>query len=160
MTGEGLGGGAASAMQVLARTRYGVLGTAGTDGVPWVSPVYLAHGDWTDRPPDLWWVSSPQSRHSRLIDANPAVALTVFDSTVAIGDAAAVYVEARAEECDEELAAAGIDLFSRCSERDGGGRWDLTQVTGRARHRLYRARVATLYVLAREGPDRTVQVWP
>ncbi|MGH3456967.1 pyridoxamine 5'-phosphate oxidase family protein [Aeromicrobium sp.] len=150
----------AAAMRVLGGTRYGVLATASADGTPWASPVYLAHGDWSDRPPDLWWVSSPDSRHSRLIADNPAVAVTVFDSSVAIGNATAVYAEALAQECDRNLAAGNIGLFSECCVRDGGGKWNLSQVTDGARHRLYRASITTLYVLALEGPDRTIQVWP
>lgn len=160
MTGTAANGLAAEAMEILRGARYGVLATASRDGTPWASPVYLAHGDWSDRPPDLWWVSSPESRHSRLIADNPAVAITVFDSSVAIGDASAVYAETRARECDRDLAAGNIALFSECCARDGGGRWDLSHVTGEARLRLYRAGITSLYVLAHEGPDRTIRVWP
>lgn len=78
--------------KVLDANRYLVLGTADADGAPWVTPVFFARlGD--DR---VCWVSSPQSRHSRNIANRPAIAITVFDSTVAIGSAEAAYFDASA----------------------------------------------------------------
>jgi nitroimidazol reductase NimA-like FMN-containing flavoprotein (pyridoxamine 5'-phosphate oxidase superfamily) len=35
----------ATAREILAANRYMVLGTAGADGVPWVSPVWFASDD-------------------------------------------------------------------------------------------------------------------
>ena len=40
----------------------------------------------------LFWVSSPQARHSRNLAARPQVSIVVFDSQVPVGSAAAVYM--------------------------------------------------------------------
>ena len=67
--------------RVLAAKRYLVLGTADQAGKPWVSPVFFARLG-HDR---VCWVSSPESRHSRNIADRAAIAITVFDSTVEVG---------------------------------------------------------------------------
>ena len=85
---------AAAARALIDRSRYMALATADADGRPWVSPVWFAHEDYTE----FLWVSRPDARHSLNIEARPAVALVVFDSTVAPRDAQAAYVEAEAEE--------------------------------------------------------------
>ena len=59
------------------------MATAGTDGDPWVSPVYFAAGDRDE----LLWVSEPGTRHSLNIAARPRIAVVIFDSRVAIGEA-------------------------------------------------------------------------
>ena len=61
--------------RMLAANRYLVLGTAGKDGRPWVTPVFFAPLD----PDRVCWVSSPDSRHSCNIAQRAAVAITVFD---------------------------------------------------------------------------------
>jgi pyridoxamine 5'-phosphate oxidase-like protein len=144
------------AESVVHGSRYLVLATATLGGAPWATPVYFAISDpWT-----FWWVSAPGTRHSRNVAANPQVALTVFDSTVELGAAAAVYAEAGAEQCPAADLAAGIAVFSARSVGHGGDRWDEARVTGSARLRLYRARASTVDVLSRdEGPDRRLRAW-
>jgi hypothetical protein len=44
---------------------------------------------------DFLWVFRAEARHSRNVAARPELALVVFDSTVAPGDAADVYGEGR-----------------------------------------------------------------
>lgn len=141
--------------RILDTNRYMVLATVGPDRAPWATPVYFAHED----PHAFWWVSSPDSRHSSNIAAHPSVAITVFDSSVPIGGATAMYAEATAQQCPPELINEGIAIFSRCSEHDSAGVWGIEQVTAPARLRLYRARVDALFVLATDGgPDRSIPV--
>lgn len=78
--------------RLLAANLYLVLGTANEDGLPWVSPVFFARLG----PNRLCWVSSPDARHSRNIAHRSAIAITVFDSTVAVGRAEAAYFDAHA----------------------------------------------------------------
>lgn len=89
---------------VLADNLYLVLGTADAAGNPWVSPVFFAARD----EHLLFWVSSPDSRHSRNIDVQPIVAITVFDSRAAIGSGDAVYLRATAGALSETAASAGL----------------------------------------------------
>ena len=67
------------ARDVIATNRYFVLGTAHPDGQPRVSPVYFNHHEHRS----FYWVSSPDSQHSRNIAADPRVNAVVFDSSTA-----------------------------------------------------------------------------
>lgn len=97
--------------RVLATNRYLVLGTADEHGRPWVSPVFFAVLD----PNWVCWVSGPNSRHSRNIAHRPAIAITVFDSTVEVSAAEAAYFDADAapatpDETDPALRALNARL--------------------------------------------------
>jgi uncharacterized protein YhbP (UPF0306 family) len=140
-----------AAERVLSGTRYVVLSTADADGRPWATPVWFAREGRTD----LYWVSDPETRHSRNIAARGDVALVVFDSQVPVGEASAFYARGRAVQVPAGDVAAGIAVFSREAEAQGMGVWDVDRVTGDARLRLYRATVTEEWVLAEDGgPDR------
>lgn len=89
---------------VLADNLYLVLGTADAAGNPGVSPVFFAARD----EHLLDWVSPPDSRHSRNIDVQPTVAITVFDSRAAIGTGDTVYLTATAGALSGTAASAGL----------------------------------------------------
>jgi Pyridoxamine 5'-phosphate oxidase len=110
---------------------YMVLATADADGVPWASPVWFA----TDDGRTFYWVSDPNTRHSRNIAARPEIAIVIFDSTVAPYEGAAVYMEARAEQTGTD----GLDVFNRECEAQGIPLWGPERVTASATTRLYRA---------------------
>ena len=116
---------------VIAANRYMVLATADADGVPWASPVWFA----TEDERVFYWISDPDARHSRNIAARPEIAIVIFDSTVTPGEAAAVYMEARAEQCGREE----FDVFARESEAQGLWVTKPEDVIAPAKHRLYRA---------------------
>jgi uncharacterized protein YhbP (UPF0306 family) len=143
------------ALDVVSANKYLVLATATPGATPWVTPVYFASAGVAT----FWWVSRPASRHSRLVAANPQVAITVFDSSVAIGHAAAVYAEAWAEECSAEDAAQEVHHYSARSQHHGAEAWTTAQVTGTAAFRLYRARASAVWLLPDdEGPDHRVPI--
>lgn len=129
---------------------YLVLGTADADGRPWVSPVYYAPDGYRE----LFWVSSPEARHSRNLAARPEVAVVVFDSSVPIGTGRGVYMSAVARELVGEEREHGIDVFSRRSLAHGGNAWALPDVEPPARLRLYRATASQHWVL--DAGDRRV----
>jgi hypothetical protein len=121
-----------------------VLGTADATGRPWVSPVYYAPAGYRE----FFWVSSPETRHSRNIAARPEVSIVIFDSSVPIGTGKGVYVSAVAQELvvgDERTQ--GIEVFSRRSLEHGGRAWTLEDVDAPARLRLYRATAVEQWVL-------------
>jgi pyridoxine/pyridoxamine 5'-phosphate oxidase len=120
---------------------YMTLGTADAGGRPWVSPVWFAHEDYRA----FFWVSKPQARHSRNLAVRPELA--IFDSTVAPGTAAALYVEGRAEMLEGPELERAIETYSRRSLESGLDTWDTTDVTGPARHRMYRAAASAHYLL-------------
>jgi hypothetical protein len=120
-----------------------VLGTADRAGHPWVSPVWFASEDYAH----FHWVSSHDARHSRNVAARPEVAIAIFDSTVPVGGAQAVYMSGRAEELTGAELKRGIEVFGRLSEADVGRTWGLDDVRPPSIFRLYRATVSEHYVL-------------
>jgi uncharacterized protein YhbP (UPF0306 family) len=111
------------------------LATADAQGRPWVSPVWFAAASETE----FLWVSSPETRHSRNIAVRPDVAIVVFDSTVPVGGAEALYVEAVAEQLDGNDVDAAIEIYSRRSEACGARPWTASDVLAPEQFRLYRA---------------------
>jgi uncharacterized protein YhbP (UPF0306 family) len=132
---------------------YMTLATADGEGHPWASPVWYAHEDYRE----FLWVSRPDARHSRNLSERPEVGIVIFDSTVAVGGAEAVYVEAVAEELASAEREHGIELYSRRSEAAGAGRWGLADVTSPAPHRLYRARASAHFILAANDQRASVE---
>ena len=145
--------------RVLAANRYLVLGTADGNGNPWVTPVFYAPLD----PHRLVWVSSPDSRHSRNISQRAAIAITVFDSTVEVGQAVAAYFDADAGPLSpDETEAALRALNSRLPHAKRLRGEDLHP---RGPMVVYRADLRRRYVLVRGGDrefgnavDMTVQI--
>jgi Pyridoxamine 5'-phosphate oxidase len=125
---------------------YMTLATADTTGRPWVSPVWFA----TDSDETFLWVSAPETRHSRNIAARPEVAIVIFDSTVPVGRAEALYVEAVAEELAGDALEHAIAVYSRRSQACGARGWNAGDVLPPARFRLYRATASAQFVL---GPN-------
>ena len=90
---------------------------------------------------------APGARHSANIAGRSAVGIVVFDSTVAVGGAAAVYVEAEAEEVGPDDRAAALAVFNGRAQEQGIGSWSERDVSGAAQFRIYRARASRVYVL-------------
>jgi nitroimidazol reductase NimA-like FMN-containing flavoprotein (pyridoxamine 5'-phosphate oxidase superfamily) len=131
---------------VIAGNKYLTLATVDSAGLPWATPVFFT----PDGHRDVYWVSSPAARHSLNIAASPSVSIVVFDSSVPVGQAQAVYLTARAELVpDAELA----DRAHFYSTRLPGLR-EFTPDELRTELRLYRARVTEAWILIRGGdPD-------
>jgi nitroimidazol reductase NimA-like FMN-containing flavoprotein (pyridoxamine 5'-phosphate oxidase superfamily) len=90
--------------RLLAANLYLVLGTADEHGQPWATPVFFAPLD----PDRVCWVSGPDSRHSRNVAQRPAVAITVFDSTVDVGRGEAAYFDATAAPAPADKTDAAL----------------------------------------------------
>ena len=149
------------ARSVIDSNRYMALGTADEAGHPWVSPVWFASEDYRN----FHWVSSPDSKHSRNLAVHPEVAIAIFDSSVPVGAAKAVYMKGLAKELRDEELEPGLEVFDRVSREDIGRGWGLDDVEGSAPFRLYRAAVSEHWVLIPgrdpergSGVDRSVQV--
>jgi len=134
---------AEEARRVVAANAYMTLATADADGQPWATPVWFATRDRRD----FIWVSRPGARHSRNIAASPLVAIVVFDSTVTVGGASAVYVEAVAEEVGPGDRTETLVVFNERAREQGIDTWDERKVVGASQFRLYRARSTQVYVL-------------
>jgi uncharacterized protein YhbP (UPF0306 family) len=122
---------------------YMTIASADGDGRPWVSPVWYAPMTKTE----LLWVSSPEARHSRNIADRPEVAIVIFDSTVPVGGAEALYLEAVADELSGEGVDRAIATYSERSLACGAGAWEAADVLPPAAFRLYRAKASARFVL-------------
>lgn len=142
----------ATARRLIDAAMYLTLATADDEGRPWASPVWFAPAGYAE----FLWVSDPDARHSRNLALRPQVAIVIFDSTVRIGAAEAVYVEAVAEQLSGGELEPAIAIFSARSTAVGAREWTLADVSAPARLRLYRATAAAHFVL---GPrDQRVPV--
>src|SRR3954453_9514056 len=98
----------AMAPRVIDHNHYMTLATMNPDGGPRVSPVYYTAARYTD----FYWVSSPQAHHSRNVGERSEIRIVIFDSTAAVGEGRAVYLEARAAPVPEdELEAVCGEAF-------------------------------------------------
>jgi nitroimidazol reductase NimA-like FMN-containing flavoprotein (pyridoxamine 5'-phosphate oxidase superfamily) len=144
----------ATARRLVDEAMYMTLATADDEGRPWASPLWFAASGYSQ----FLWVSDPKARHSRNLTARPEVAIVIFDSTVRIGAAEAVYVEAVAREVPAPELEQAIAMYSARSTAVGAREWTLADVTAPASLRLYRATASAWFVL---GPDdRRVPVTP
>ncbi|HYQ67713.1 pyridoxamine 5'-phosphate oxidase family protein [Actinophytocola sp.] len=137
MTGAGI------ARAIIDAQSFMTLATADEAGVPWASPVWFATEDYRD----LYWVSSPTSRHSRNLAVRPELSIVVFDSAATPNVVQAVYVEARAALVADADLEGGLGVFSRASVRAAIGEWTRGRVTGAAHLRLYRATATAHHIL-------------
>jgi len=153
--GQGLG---ARARSIADSNLYLTLATADAGERPWASPVWFAHEGYRD----FLWVSRPEARHARNIKIRPEVALVVFDSTAAPGDAA-VYAEGCGEELAGDEVERAIRTYSRRSEATvlaalGLAALGAADVTAPARHRLYRATASRHFLLG--GDHERIEAIP
>jgi uncharacterized protein YhbP (UPF0306 family) len=114
----------ATARAIIDANLYMVLGTADEAGRPWVSPVYFAHSEYNE----FFWVSRPETKHSRNLAERPEISIVIFDSQVPIGNGQGVYMSASAEEMTGSERERGIAAFSQRSLQHGGNRWTLADV--------------------------------
>jgi nitroimidazol reductase NimA-like FMN-containing flavoprotein (pyridoxamine 5'-phosphate oxidase superfamily) len=144
------------ARDIIESNRYMVLGTADEAGVPWVTPVWYAQSAYRR----FIWVSSPDRRHSRNVRAQTEVSIVIFDSQVAVGDARAIYMSARAEELSGAELERDVALFEAASRAQGLTRsWALEDMLAPSPYRLYRATVSRHWVLDPDSsPDDRAEV--
>jgi hypothetical protein len=106
--------------------------------VPWVSPVFYALDGYST----LLWLSDPGTRHSRNVAVQPRVSLVVFDSTVPIGGAKAVYMTGTVAIDDDRL-----DAYNRGGLAKGASAFTTDKVGEGRPFRLYRATITEHWVL-------------
>ena len=140
----------ATGREIVDSGSYMVLGTADADGRPWASPVWYAPEGYRE----LFWVSSPEVRHSRNIAVRPEISIVVFDSRQPIGTGQAVYMAATAEQLTGADEERGMEIFSRRSQEQGARPWTVDDVRPPKPIRLYRATVTEHSMLDKsdEGP--------
>ena len=138
----------AMARRVIDGNLYMTLATLGPDGAPRLSPVYFTPARYTD----FYWVSSPDAHHSRNLLERPEVQIVIFDSSVAVGQAEAVYMAARARAVPDD----GLDavLGEAFGGRGGARAFSREELTGDGDLRLYVATATSYEVHVRGGDPR------
>ena len=138
---------AALARAIIDANVYMTLGTADGTGLPWVNPVYFAATDYRD----FYWISSPDTAHSRNLRVRPQLSIVVFDSTIAVGTGQAVYMFATATEvsADAELDQA-LTVYPGSSR--GGRALTRDEVAAPSPYRMYRATASQHWVLCPRDP--------
>ena len=127
------------ARRVIDGNTYMVLGTLDADGQPRLSPVFYTAARYRD----FYWVSVPESHHSRNVAQRPDVRIVIFDSRLPPGAGEAVYVSATAHEVPEEQLS---DVVGEAFRTDAGTQFTPEQLSGDGRLRLYVARAASFEV--------------
>ena len=135
-----------------------VLGTADESGQPWVSPVYFTASKYKE----FYWISSPETRHSRNIAKRSQISIVIFNSQVPVGKAQAVYMSAAAEELSGSKLEPGLVIYNgRFPDPAQHGVQDTTleEVRPPGHYRLYRAVALEHWVLdPYASPDRRTPV--
>ena len=94
---------------LLERENTLVLATAADDGTPIATPLFY----YSDGEGNLYWLSSPDSRHSRNLSARPRVAVAVFAQVTDWKEIRGVQMEGAAEAVDSATRAAILDPYRR-----------------------------------------------
>ncbi len=80
--------------KIISDILYITLATSSKDGEPWNTPVYGSY----DESYNFFWISSPESKHSKNIKENNQVAIVIYNSTDPEGTGEGVYIQAKAYE--------------------------------------------------------------
>jgi nitroimidazol reductase NimA-like FMN-containing flavoprotein (pyridoxamine 5'-phosphate oxidase superfamily) len=138
------------ARQVIDAGRYLVLATADAGGGPWPSPVWYAR-----QGAEFIWVSWPEARHSKNMEARSTVSFVIFETPVPVeGRTRAVYAEATAAEVPGNDRERCRSIFDRRARAERLGEWGIERVTAPADLRLYRAVASRIFVL---DPERDLR---
>ncbi|MCO8270806.1 pyridoxamine 5'-phosphate oxidase family protein [Actinoplanes sp. TRM 88003] len=138
---------ASHARELLDANRYLTLATVSPGGQPWASPVYFSWtGEW-----EFLWVSTVDAEHSRHLAVRPAVAITVFDSTVPAYHGRAVYAVGEGREVPADEVDERLPHYPGPASR-GGGTISREDLIGESPWRLYQAAATELWVLCPREP--------
>lgn len=135
---------AARVREIIDDNVFMALGTAGEDGTPWVSPVFFASADHVD----FYWISGPDTTHSRNLAVRPEVSIVIFNSQLrpGSGQARAVYLAGTAGLVPEAEVAHGLEIYPGAAER-GGRVIAPEELRPPGPYRLYRATATRHWVL-------------
>ena len=81
------------AREIVQQILYVTVASVSSEGKPWNSPVFSSFDD----AGNFYWVSAPESQHSRNVEANGNAFLVIYDSTVPWGTGEGVYIEAQVD---------------------------------------------------------------
>lgn len=92
--------------EILAENLVGSIATINDDGSPWVTPVHIFSDEKA-----VYWFSLEDKQHSRNIERDARVSLTLFSPDASRGPKG-VYVNGTAEKLDETATAEAKQLMT------------------------------------------------
>ena len=121
------------AKKIISEILYITLATSSKGGGPWNTPVYSSY----DENYNFFWVSSPESRHSKNIKENNRIAIVIYNSTDPEGTGRGVYIQATAHEVidEKEIEKALGLLYGRKNKAPK----PITDFLGDSPRRVYQA---------------------
>lgn len=84
--------------KILNSSRYATISTVDADGNPWAAPAWYVR----DENMNVYWWSPIESHHSKNIEPNPNVYVTIFDSAAPEGYGLGLYIRAVASSIDDD----------------------------------------------------------
>ncbi|HEX2745921.1 MAG TPA: pyridoxamine 5'-phosphate oxidase family protein [Streptosporangiaceae bacterium] len=138
---------AAVARTIIDANQYMTLATADAQGQPWASPVFYATADYTE----FYWISAPETTHSRNLAQRPQISIVIFDSRAPEGTGQAVYLSATAEQVPDDDLDRALAVYPGPAERGLATHYTREQLRALAPYRLYRATAFEHSILCRGG---------
>ena len=135
---------AAVARTIIDANQYMTLATADAEGQPWASPVVFATADYAE----FYWMSPPETTHSRNLAQRPQISIVIFDSRAPEGTGQAVYLSATAERVPDDDLDQALAVYPG---RGLGPHYTREQLPGLVPYRLYRATVYEHSILCPRG---------
>lgn len=96
-----------SVEQIVKKIQYLNIASITEEGLPWNTPVFYSF----DKELNFYYLSWKQSVHSKNIEINPNVFITIYDSTVPVGEGSGVYIQGKAYELND---IGGITTGLKC----------------------------------------------
>lgn len=121
------------AKKIISDIIYINIATVDHNGNPWNTPVYVAY----DENYNFYWASWKENEHSKNIQSNPNVFITIYDSTVSEGTGEGVYIKAKAYELTNEQEVA--DALTLYYGRKGKTPRDIDEFMHEYPRRVYKA---------------------
>jgi hypothetical protein len=136
---------AAIARTIIDASQYLTLATADAQGQPWAAPVLFATADYTE----FYWMSAPETTHSRNLAQRPRISMVIFDSRAPEGTGQAVYLAATAEQVPDGDLDRALAVYP--GRGLGPPSYTREQLPALVPYRLYRATVFELSILCPRG---------
>lgn len=139
--------------KLLKENLYLTLAVADKKGTPWIANLYYAY----DNDYSIYWYSSKETVHSKLIRQNPKVAISIFNSTAVGDDVDAVYIEAKAHEVTSKVELLkGLAVYAtkmiktKFAKKDASARFkkQYKDFQSKSKLRMYKATPVKVYKLA------------
>jgi nitroimidazol reductase NimA-like FMN-containing flavoprotein (pyridoxamine 5'-phosphate oxidase superfamily) len=118
--------------EILKQIRYATLSTVDETGAPWAAPVWYVCDDNFD----IYWWSPTEAQHSKNINSNPNIYVTIFDSTLPEGEGVGLYLRAQASEISDGELDAAIERYNNSTKIF---KLDKANCTANAPTRIYKA---------------------